>query len=138
MKYANLQKAHHLADGLDQEKRDLLKLFLPELPTQKPLSEIIDDVYEAYMDEADAANSDRLSEIHFQLTNWGKIPPARETAISSEDYRELPEHSVVLGRGCPWVKRDGLWQNTFGGPVGDDDLAGEPREVIRKGNGYVQ
>lgn len=137
MKYENLQKAHHLADGLDQEKRDLLKLFLPELPTQKPLSEIIDDVYEAYMDEADAANSDRLAEIHFQLVNLGKTPPPRE-ALSLKDYEELPEGSVVLGRGFPWVKREGLWQNTFGGPVGDDALAGEPREVIRKGNGYVQ
>lgn len=138
MKYENLQQAHTLVDGLNRADRDVLKPFLPALPEQKTLDEIIEDVYEAYMDEADAANSDRLSEIHYQLTNWGKIPPARETAFYFEDYRELPEHSVVLGRGCPWVKRDGLWQNTFGGPVGDDDLAGESREVIRKGNGYVQ
>ena len=138
MKYEKLQQAHTLVDGYSQAEQDVLKPFLPKLPTQKPLSEIIEDVYEAYMDEADAANSDRLAEIHFQLTNLSKAPQAREVAISSEDYRELPEDSVVLGRGCPWVKREGLWQNTFGGPVGDDALAGEPREVIRKGNGYVQ
>ena len=138
MKYEKLQQAHTLVDGYSQAEQDVLKPFLPKLPTQKPLSEIIEDVYEAYMCEADAANSDRLAEIHFQLTNLSKAPQAREVAISSEDYRELPEDSVVLGRGCPWVKREGLWQNTFGGPVGDDALAGEPREVIRKGNGYVQ
>ena len=138
MKYEKLQQAHTLVDGYSQAEQDVLKPFLPKLPTQKTLDEIIEDVYEAYMCETEQYNLDRLAEIHYQLTNWGKIPPARETAISSEDYRELPEHSVVLGRGCPWVKREGLWQNTFGGPVGDDDLAGEPREVIRKGNGYVQ
>ena len=138
MKYEKLQQAHTLVDGYSQAEQDVLKPFLPKLPTQKPLSEIIEDVYEAYMDEADAANSDRLAEIHFQLTNLSKAPQAREVAISSEDYRELPEDSVVLGRGCPWVKREGLWQNTFGGPVGDDALAGEPREVIRKGSSYVQ
>ena len=138
MKYENLQKAHLLADGLDKEERDLLKPFLPELPKQKPLSEIIEDVYEAYMWAEDEPNSNRLDEIHFQLTNWIKITPARETAYFIEDYENLPEDSVVLGRGCPWVKREGLWQNTFGGPVGDDALAGETREVIRKGNGYVQ
>ena len=137
MKYENLQKAHTLVDGLDQEKRDLLKLFLPELPTQKPLSEIIEDVYEAYMCAEDEDNCERLAEIHFQLENWIKITPARETAYFIEDYENLPEYSVVLGRGFPWVKRDGLWQNTFGGPVGDDALAGEPREVIRKGKGHV-
>ena len=138
MKYENLQKAHLLADGLDKEERDLLKPFLPELPKQKTLDEILEDVYEAYMWAEDEPNSNRLDEIHFQLTNWIKITPARETAYFIEDYENLPEDSVVLGRGCPWVKREGLWQNTFGGPVGDDALAGEPREVIRKGNGYVQ
>ena len=138
MKYENLQKAHLLADGLDKEERDLLKPFLPELPKQKTLDEILEDVYEAYMWAEDEPNSNRLDEIHFQLTNWIKITPARETAYFIEDYENLPEDSVVLGRGCPWVKREGLWQNTFGGPVGDDDLAGESREVIRKGNGYVQ
>ena len=138
MKYENLQKAHTLVDGYSQAEQDVLKPFLPELPKQKTLDEILEDVYEAYMWAEDEPNSNRLDEIHFQLTNWGKIPPARETAYFTEDYENLPEDSVVLGRGCPWVKREGLWQNTFGGPVGDDALAGETREVIRKGNGYVQ
>ena len=138
MKYENLQKAHTLVDGYSQAAQDVLKPFLPELPKQKTLDEILEDVYEAYMWAEDEPNSNRLDEIHFQLTNWGKIPPARETAYFIEDYENLPEDSVVLGRGCPWVKREGLWQNTFGGPVGDDALAGETREVIRKGNGYVQ
>ena len=138
MKYEKLQQAHTLVDGYSQAEQDVLKPFLPELPEQKTLDEILEDVYEAYMWAEDEPNSNRLDEIHFQLTNWIKITPARETAYFIEDYENLPEDSVVLGRGCPWVKREGLWQNTFGGPVGDDALAGEPREVIRKGNGYVQ
>ena len=138
MKYEKLQQAHTLVDGYSQAEQDVLKPFLPELPEQKTLDEILEDVYEAYMWAEDEPNSNRLDEIHFQLTNWIKITPARETAYFIEDYENLPEDSVVLGRGCPWVKRDGLWHNTFGGPVGDDALAGEPREVIRKGNGYVQ
>ena len=137
MKYENLQKAHTLVAGLSQAEQDVLKPYLPELPKQKTLEEIIEDVYEAYMCETEQYNLDRLAEIHYQLTNWGKIPPARETAYFIEDYENLPEDSVVLGRGFPWVKREGLWQNTFGGPVGDDALAGEPREVIRKGKGHV-
>ena len=138
MKYETLQQARRLVESYSQEDRDLLLPFLPALPEQKTISEIIEDVYEAYMCAEDEPNSNRLDEIHFQLTNWVKITPARETAFFVEDYEQLPENSVVLGRGLPWVKRDGLWHNTFGDPVGDDDLAGEPREVIRKGNGYVQ
>ena len=137
MKYEKLQQAHTLVDGYSQAEQDVLKPFLPALPKQKTLDEIIEDVYEAYMCETEQYNLDRLAEIHFQLVNLGKTPPPRE-ALSLKDYEELPEGSVVLGRGFPWVKREGLWQNTFGGPVGDDALAGEPREVIRKGNGYVQ
>ena len=138
MKYEKLQQAHTLVDGYSKAEQDVLKPFLPKLPTQKPLDEILEDVYEAYMCAEDEDNCERLSEIHYQLTNLAKILPVREFALSLKDYEELPEDSVVLGRGCPWVKREGLWQNTFGGPVGDDALAGEPREVIRKGNGYVQ
>lgn len=138
MKYANLQQARRLVEGFSPKERDLILPFLPTLPEQKTFDEILEDVYEAYMDEGDEANSDRLDEIHYQLENWIKITPAREAAYFIEDYENLPEDSVVLGIGLPWVKRDGLWHNTFGGPVGDDDLAGEPREVIRKGSGYVQ
>lgn len=138
MKYEKLRQAHTLVDGYSQAEQDVLKPFLPALPTQKPLSEIIEDVYEAYMCAEDEDNCDRLSEIHFQLTNLAKILPVREFALHYEGYENLPEDSVVLGMGLPWVKRDGLWHNTFGGPVGDDALAGELREVIRKGNGYVQ
>ena len=137
MKYANLQQARRLVEGFSPKERDLILPFLPTLPEQKTFDEILEDVYEAYMCAEDEANCDRLDEIPYQLENWIKITPARETAYFIEDYENLPEDSVVLGRGFPWVKREGLWQNTFGGPVGDDDLAGDPREVIRKGNGYV-
>ena len=138
MKYANLQQARRLVEGFSPKERDLILPFLPTLPEQKTFDEILEDVYEAYMCAEDEDNCDRLSEIHYQLENWVKITPARETAYFIEEYEELPEDSVVLGQGLPWVKREGLWHNTFGGPVGDYDLAGESREVIRKGDGYVQ
>lgn len=138
MKYANLQQARRLVEGFSAKERDLILPFLPTLPEQKTFDEILDDVYEAYLCAEDEPNSDRLDEIHYQLENWVKITPARETAYFVEEYENLPEDSVVLGQGLPWVKRDGLWLNTFGGPVGDRALAGESREVIRKGDGHVQ
>ena len=137
MKYEDLQQAHTLVDGYSQAEQDVLKPFLPALPKQKTLDEIIEDVYEAYMCETEQYNLDRLAEIHYQLVNLGKTPPPREV-LSLKDYEELPEGSVVLGSGSPWVKGDCFWQNTFGGLVSNEDMAGDPREVIRKGQGYVQ
>lgn len=138
MKYEKLQQAHTLVDGYSQAEQDVLKPFLPALPKQKTLDEILEDVYEAYMYAEDEPNSNRLSEIHYQLTNWGKIPPARETAFSWEDYEELPEGSVVLGLGSPWVKGSCFWHNTGGEVRKSENMRGEPREIIRKGQGHVQ
>lgn|SRR5699024_6824202 len=137
MKYENLQQARRLVESYSQEDRDLLLPFLPALPEQKTISEIIEDVYEAYMCAEDEPNSNRLDEIHFQLTNWVKITPARETAFFVEDYEQLPENSVVLGRGVPWFKRDILWYGAFGESRSSKEMAGEPREVIRKGTKNV-
>ena len=137
MKYETLQQARRLVESYSQEDRDLLLPFLPALPEQKTISEIIEDVYEAYMCAEDEPNSNRLDEIHFQLTNWVKITPARETAFFVEDYEQLPENSVVLGRGVPWFKRDILWYGAFGESRSSKEMAGDPREVIRKGTKNV-
>ena len=133
MKYANLQQARRLVEGFSPKERDLILPFLPALPEQKTFDEILEDVYEAYMDEGDEANSDRLDEIHYQLENWIKITPARETAYFIEDYENLPEDSVVLGTGLPWIKEGNLWHNTRGEVRKSENMAGESREVIRKG-----
>lgn len=138
MKYANLQQARRLVDGYSQAEQDVLKPFLPELPKQKTLEEILEDVYEAYMDEENEANSDRLAEIHFQLVNWGKIPPARETAFSIEEYERLPHRSIVLDEDIPWVKWSGAWFSAFNEVRSNSEMAGEPREIILKGDGHVQ
>lgn len=140
MKYEALQQAHTLVDGYSQAEQDVLKPFLPALPEQKTLDEIIEDVYEAYMCAEDEDNCERLSEIHYQLTNLSKAPQAREVAFSLADYEELPDGTVVLGRGAglPWIKGDSAWHSTAGDVRSNEDMAGEPREVIRKGNGYVQ
>ena len=137
MKYETLQQARRLVESYSQEDRDLLLPFLPALPEQKTISEIIEDVYEAYMCAEDEPNSNRLDEIHFQLTNWVKITPARETAFFVEDYEQLPENSVVLGRGVPWFKRDILWYGAFGESRSSKEMAGDPREVIQKGTKNV-
>ena len=140
MKYEKLQQAHTLVDGYSQSEQDVLKPFLPALPEQKTLDEIIEDVYEAYMDEENEANSDRLAEIHYQLTNWGKIPEAQEYVFSLADYEELPDGTVVLGRGAglPWIKGDSAWHSTAGDVRSNEDMAGDPREIVRKGQGCVQ
>ena len=137
MKYETLQQARRLVESYSQEDRDLILPFLPTLPEQKTFDEILEDVYEAYMCAEDEPNSDRLDEIHFQLTNWVKITPARETAFFVEDYEQLPENSVVLGRGVPWFKRDILWYGAFGESRSSKEMAGDPREVIQKGTKNV-
>ena len=137
MKYANLQQARRLVEGFSPKERDLILPFLPTLPEQKTFDEILDDVYEAYMEEGDEANSDRLDEIHYQLENWVKITPARETAYFVEEYDELFDDSVVLGQGLPWIKEGNLWHNTRGEVRKSENMAGEPREVIRKGTENV-
>ena len=138
MKYEKLQQAHTLVDGYSQAEKDVLKPFLPKVPTQKPLDEIIEDVYEAYMDEEDEANSDRLAEIHFQLTNWAKTPWPGETAFSTEEYERLPHKSIVLDEDIPWVKWSGAWFSAFNEVRSNSEMAGEPRAIILKGDGYVQ
>lgn len=140
MKYENLQQARRLVESYSQEDRDLLLPFLPALPEQKTISEIIEDVYEAYMCAEDEPNSNRLDEIHFQLTNWVKITPARETAFFVEDYDELFDGSIVLSQkgGLPWFKRWGTWRSNAGELRDNREMAGEPREVIRNGSSYVQ
>lgn len=141
MKYNNLQLAHRLVDELSLADQDLLKPFLPELPEQKTISEIISMVYEAYMWEEEKVNSERLDEIHYQLQYWENFPPARETVLYLEDYEGLPEDSVVLARGLgfPWMKRgDGLWHSASAEVRSDEDMAGVPREVVRKGKENVQ
>ena len=140
MKYEALRQAHTLVDGYSQAEQDVLKPFLPALPKQKTLDEIIEDVYEAYMDEEDEDKCDRLAEIRYQLVNWGKIPEAQEYVFSLADYEELPDGTVVLGRGAglPWIKGDSAWHSTAGDVRSNEDMAGVPREVIRKGKGHVQ
>lgn len=140
MKYEKLQQAHTLVDGYSQAEQDVLKPFLPALPEQKTLGAIIEDVYEAYMDEEDEANSDRLAEIHFQLTNLSKAPQAREVAFYYEDYDELFDGSVVLdeGQGLPWFKRWGSWQSNAGEIRDNREMTGKSREIVRKGSSYVQ
>lgn len=133
MKYENLQQAHTLVDGYSQAEQDVLKPFLPALPEQKTLGEIIEDVYGAYMYETEQYNLDRLAEIHFQLTNLAKTPWPGETAFSTEEYERLPHKSIVLDEDIPWVKWSGAWFSAFNEVRSNSEMAGESREVIRKG-----
>ena len=137
MKYEALRQAHTLVDGYSQAEQDVLKPFLPALPKRKTLEEIIEDVYEAYMDEEDEDQCDRLAEIRYQLVNLYKAPEAQEYVFSLADYEELPEGSVVIGRGSPWAKGDSFWHNTGGEVRKNENMRGEPREVIGKGKGHV-
>lgn len=138
MKYENLQKAHTLVDGYSQAEQDVLKPFLPALPTQKPLSEIIEDVYEAYMCAEDEDNSDRLAEIHYQLENLTKTSLPRSTAFYCEDYVSLPDGSIVMGLGEPRMKICGQWRFGINDVRSDRDMAGSLSYIVRKGQGHVQ
>jgi len=138
MKYEKLQQAHTLVDGYSQAEQDVLKPFLPELPKQKTLEEILDDVYKAYLCEDDKDNTERLEEIYYQLENLSKATLPQNTVFSFEDYENLPDGSVVLGLGEPRIKAYGVWHFGLNDYRSDKGMAGAIRYIVRKGNGLVQ
>src|SRR5699024_7445023 len=133
MKYANLQQARRLVEGFSPKERDLILPLLPTLPEQKTFDEILEDVYEAYMDEGDEANSDRLAEIHFQLENWIKITPARETAFFVEDAGQVPGNAVVFGRGVAVLNTGTLSYGALGATGVRAGMVVGPRALMRVG-----
>lgn len=121
-----VRRAHDVVDGLfagrilSRKNEQLLRSFLPELPKQKTLEEIIEHVYDAWMrtnynewagniDNPDILIEEWLVELHTQLQGLKDTPvnaPAHPEFLETEaDYDNAPEGTVVASSGrFPWVK----------------------------------
>ena len=151
------RRAHKLLDYVSQgravldEEIKLLRSFLPELPKQKTLEEIIEHVYDAWMrtnynewagniDNPDILIEEWLVELHTQLQGLKDTPvnaPAHPEFLETEaDYQNAPEGTIVACEGnSPWHKFDSAWLSTavYEGNNAKN-MTGIIREVLRWGN----
>ena len=123
------RRAHDLLDELDaraelsQEQEKLLRSFLPELPKQKTLEEIIEHVYDAWMrtnynewagniDNPDISIEDWLAELHAQLKGLKDTPAAEPENVAAT------VHSLPAGMRLADHERHG---RVVAAPVADGD-----------------
>ena len=148
------RRAHDVVDGLSagrilsQENEQLLRSFLPELPAQKTLEEITDDVYKAWIASSGdewvrdgitgsvISLEDWLTELHTQLKGIAPAKPAHPEFLETEgDYANAPRGTVAAKDGWnAWLKEtDGVW-SCGGGSEGESSLAQSgKRRVLRWG-----
>ena len=122
--------AHDVLDGLSagrilsRENEQLLRSFLPEMPKQKTLEEIIAHVYDVWIaasgdewggdsDRSDISLEDWLSELQVQLKGLNAEPakPAHPEFLETEaDYQNAPVGTVVIREGgYPWTRIFDSW-----------------------------
>ena len=150
--------AHEVLDGmfagriLSRENEQLLRSFLPELPKQKTLEEIIEHVYDAWMrtnynewagniDNPDILIEEWLVELHTQLQGLKDTPvnaPAHPEFLETEaDYDNAPEGTIVAcDDSPPWHKFDSTWLSVITHGRNDAKyMTGIIRRVLRWGDG---
>ena len=131
------RRAHELVDAIkdgytpDRADVDFLRSFLPELPKQKTLEEIVEHVRNAWVGASDnewAGNSYNteitleswLGELYVQLKGVKDTPasvPAEsahpEFLETEADYQNAPEGTIVACEdSLPWHKFDSEWLST--------------------------
>ena len=149
--------AHEVLDGLSagrilsRENEQLLRSFLPELPKQKTLEEIIEHVYDAWMrtnynewagniDNPDILIEEWLVELHTQLQGLKDTPvnaPAHPEFLETEaDYDNAPEGTIVACDDSPPCHKFGSeWSSVlFCGMKDDRGMSRVIRRVLRWGN----
>ena len=154
MSNADIRKAHKLLDYVSQgravldDELKLLRSFLPALPKQKTLEEIIEHVYDAWMrtnynewagniDNPDILIEDWLLELHKQLKGLKDTPvnaPAHPEFLETEaDYQNAPEGTIVAcDDSQPWHKFDSEWLSTAAYEGNSaKGMTGVIREVLR-------
>ena len=152
------RRAHELVDAIkdgytpDRADVDFLRSFLPELPKQKTLEEIIEHVYDAWMrtnynewagniDNPDILIEEWLVELHTQLQGLKDTPvnsPTHPEFLETEaDYQNAPEGTIVACEDSPpWHKFDSTWLSTIThGHNSAKYMTGVIREVLRWGDG---
>ena len=125
----DVRRAHKLLDYVSQgravldEELKLLRSFLPDLPKQKTLEEILEEVESAACSMMDSYWSQSLNpqdwlwELHAQLKGLKGAPvavPARPEFLETEaDYENAPEGTIVAcDDSPPWHKFESVWLST--------------------------
>ena len=150
--------AHDVLDGLfagrilSRENEQLLRSFLPELPKQKTLEEITEQVYDAWtrtncnewagnIDNPNILLEEWLVELYVQLQGLADAEPAKlthpEFLETEADYENAPEGTIVACEDSPpWYKFDSVWLSTVTcGSNSAESMSGIIREVLRWGWG---
>ena len=150
------RRAHELVDAIkdgytpDRADVDFLRSFLPELPKQKTLEEIIAHVYDVWIaasgdewggdsDRSDISLEDWLSELQVQLKglNTELAKPAHPEFLETEaDYQNAPEGTIVACDDSPPCHKFGSeWSSVlFCGMKDDRGMSRAIRRVLRWGN----
>ena len=152
------RRVHELVDAIkdgytpDRADVDFLRSFLPELPKQKTLEEIIEHVYDAWMrtnynewagniDNPDISIEDWLAELHAQLKGLEHYAepakPAHPEFLETEaDYAAAPEGTIVACDDTPPCHKFGSeWSSVlFYGMKDDRGMSRAIRRVLRWGN----
>ena len=149
------RRAHELVDAIkdgytpDRADVDFLRSFLPELPKQKTLEEIVEHVRDAWVGARGnewAGNSynteisveDWLRELYAQLSGLTPVKPAPPEFLETEaDYAAAPEGTIVAcDDSPPWHKFDSAWLSTAAYEGNSaKGMTGIIRRVLRWGDG---
>ena len=147
MTNADIREAHKLLDYVSQgravldDEIKLLRSFLPELPKQKTLQQIIAHVDDAWAgaienewpDDMYCDLENWLYELHVQLQGLADAEPAKsahpEFLETKADYTDVPEGTILTmdGLDTAWVKKFDGWAST-----------GVSRERTSKELGYTR
>ena len=129
MTNADIREAHKLLDYVSQgravldDEIKLLRSFLPELPKQKTLQQIIAHVDDAWAGAIENEWPDGmycdletwLYELHQQLKGLAPAKPAHPEFLETEaDYTDVPEGTILTmdGLDTAWVKKFDCWVST--------------------------
>ena len=158
--YEHSRRAHELVDAIkdgytpDRADVDFLRSFLPELPKQKTLAELIahvDDAWSVASDNDWGGNSydpnisieDWLTDLHEQLKGLIDAPAAEPAKPTHPEFRETeveygnaPVGTVVArGNGLPWVKEKSNYWTRPDAAKSDYGMSLGSRRVLRWGWG---
>ena len=107
------RRAHELLDELDaraelsQEQEKLLRSFLPELPKQKTLKEIHEEVDEAWLATNDPELKERLREISTQIRGLFYSSPNSPALPAGMRLADHEQYGRVIT--SPKPNRDGVY-----------------------------
>ena len=146
----DVRRAHRLVIALkggsilSSHDADFLRSFLPELPKQKTLAELIHDVYDArgcisgndWADDVFGELETWLEELHQQLKGLAPAAPAHPEFLETEaDYESAPDGTIVACDDTPPCHKFGSeWSSVdFWGMKDDRGMSRAHRRVLRWG-----